>query len=469
MASPLDYLQRSTDHPWLICPDSEPLDWLLQQRIDDLSRYPSPRRILLTDRHPVSFLAGYLAACATNQAVFLGNPDWGQAEWQQVMELARPQVIWGEGKGDGRDGRDGEDGGGGSSPFLASASSSSNTPAATIMIPTGGSSGQVRFAMHTWDTLAASVRGFRQHFQVDQVNVCCVLPLYHVSGLMQAMRSLLSGGNLIVQPFKQLEAGDLIPDQPSDYFLSLVPTQLQRLLQNSTQAAWLTRFRTILLGGAPAWPELLQQARQLGIRLSLTYGMTETASQVVALRPEEFLQGQSASGRVLPHARLTIQSETGVVLPVGTVGRISLAADSLAWGYYPVPFGDRTCYQPDDLGYLDHQGYLHIVGRSSDTIITGGEKVFPAEVEAAIRATGLVQDVVVLGLEDRLWGQMVTAVYVSPPTPGLTEGLQQALRGKLSPFKQPKHWIRVDHLPRNAQGKLNRSALKALAKQQLGI
>ncbi|MCZ0903636.1 AMP-binding protein, partial [Microcoleus sp. HI-ES] len=257
----------------------------------------------------------------------------------------------------------------------------------TIMIPTGGSSGKIRFAIHTWETLTASVQGFQQYFQADKINSFCVLPLYHVSGLMQFMRSFTTKGKLAIQPFKELENGQICDIEPEEFFISLVPTQLQRLLQNPDTANWLGRFHSVLLGGAPAWPELLETARNYQIKLAPSYGMTETASQIATLKPEDFLAGNNSSGQTLPHAQITIRSANGEILCDNQIGNIAVNAKSLALGYYPENFADRQYFQLDDLGFFDQNNYLNIVGRSSDKIITGGENVFPAEVEAVVRST----------------------------------------------------------------------------------
>ncbi|MBC6477026.1 MAG: hypothetical protein GDA56_03785 [Hormoscilla sp. GM7CHS1pb] len=122
----------------------------------------------------------------------------------------------------------------------------------------------------------------------------------------------------------------------------------------------------------------------------------------------------------------------------------------------------------DDIGYFDPQGYLHIVGRQSHKIITGGENVFPAEVEAALLATQLVSDVCAIGLPDVQWGEVVTVVYVPKSDCVSIDRLQRAIADKLSKYKRPKHWVAVDSLPRNGQGKVNRELLGqiALAKMQ---
>lgn len=330
------------------------------------------------------------------------------------------------------------------------------------MIPTGGSSGRIRFAIHTWSTLLASVRGCQQHFQTEKINSYCVLPIYHVSGLMQFLRSFVSGGQLVVQPFKQLEAGEFSSIDPTQFFISLVPTQLQRLLEQPELKHWLAQFQTVLLGGAPAWHDLLEAARRDRIRLAPTYGMTETASQIATLHPEDFLAGHQNSGQNLPHSTITIQNEAGELLPPGEVGQITIQAESLTLGYYPERF-EQPQFQPDDLGYLDKQGYLHVAGRSSHKIITGGENVFPAEVEAAIRATHLVTDVCVIGIPDFRWGQVVTALYLPKYPHTCATDLSAHLQTRLSKFKQPKYWISVKYLPRNLQGKINYEQAQAIA------
>jgi O-succinylbenzoic acid--CoA ligase len=267
-----------------------------------------------------------------------------------------------------------------------------------------------------------------------------------------------------------MQTGAIAP-LPTPAFLSLVPTQLQRLLKGDlTIILWLQSFTAILLGGAPAGATLLDKARNLHLPLAPTYGMTETASQVATLLPQEFLAGNLSSGRILPHARLTIQDETGKPLPPFTPGRITLSGTSLAQGYGSTPLSQP--WQSGDLGYLDSDGYLYVLGRENTLIITGGEKVLPAEVEAAILATSYASDVAVLGVPDQEWGEQVVAVVIpthqAPLPPVLTIQLCAALKLRLSSYKIPKQWLLRKCLPRNAQGKLNQTELRQWVIQRLG-
>ncbi|WP_017315792.1 2-succinylbenzoate--CoA ligase [Mastigocladopsis repens] len=455
---------QSLPNDWLICDDSHLFTQLTKQLYLELTQFSyyrgTPLRIILAEREPVRFLAGFIAACAARCPVFLCNPDWRKQEWQQVFDLVKPDLIWGLGTKNWGVGGVEEVGGEKASLYSPTFPS---LHSALIMIPTGGSSGKMKFAIHTWETLMASARGFTEHFLRNQINSFCVLPLYHVSGLMQFLRSFTTGGKLVIQPFKELEAGQIDNIETSDFFISLVPTQLQRLLQNPKLTEWLSRFQTVLLGGAPAWDELLEKARYYNIRLAPTYGMTETASQIATLKPDDFLNGKDSCTQILPHAHIKICNEQGEELNSNQIGNITIYSQSLALGYYPKIWENQEYLQVDDLGFLDTQGYLHIVGRNSDKIITGGENVYPIEIESTIRATEMVADVCVIGIADKLWGQAVTAIYIpkNPNTSALK--IKTLLKEKLCKFKIPKYWIPLQNLPRNSQGKINRQQLEKIA------
>ncbi|MGD1922548.1 MAG: AMP-binding protein [Pleurocapsa sp.] len=221
----------------------------------------------------------------------------------------------------------------------------------------------------------------------------------------------------------------------------------------------LKEFKTVLLGGASIPRSLLNDARKKGIPLAPTYGMTETASGVVTLKPEDFLAGNNSSGQLLPHAEVIIQSAAN------DLGLISIKCDPLCLGYYPHAFSKSHLFSTDDLGYFDNQGYLYLVGRNSQKIITGGENVFPAEVEAAILDTNLVKDVCVIGVSDRKWGEVVTALYVPFQLKQDLASIKEKTKLQLAKYKQPKNWIKLNSLPRNNRGKINYQKVQAIAKQ----
>ncbi|WP_375473994.1 2-succinylbenzoate--CoA ligase [uncultured Nostoc sp.] len=459
MERPLDCLNNLDRDDWLIGYNSHPFNQIAQElylELTELSTCGTPPKIILAEREPLRFLASFIAACAANCPIFLCNPDWGIQEWQQVFDLVKPDIIWGIGNT--------EWGIGNGNNYQCPMP---NVPCPKIMIPTGGSSGQIKFAIHTWETLTASVQGFTKYFQLKQVNSFCVLPLHHVSGLMQFMRSFTTGGKLAIQPFKAIETGQILNIKKSEFFISLVPTQLQRLLENPELTEWLSQFNTVLLGGAPAWSELLEKARFHHIRLAPTYGITETASQISTLKPDDFLSGKMSSGQILPHAKVTIRNQQGEILNSNQIGNIAIYAQSLALGYYPITRENQDNFQVDDLGFLDDQGHLNIVGRNSDKIITGGENIYPTEIESAIQATQMVADICVIGIPDKQWGQALTAIYIPKKSDTSASKIQTLLKDKLSKFKIPKYWIPQQNLPRNSQGKINRQQLQQIATEFL--
>ncbi|MEM8827780.1 MAG: 2-succinylbenzoate--CoA ligase [Cyanobacteria bacterium P01_G01_bin.19] len=404
--------------------------------------------IFIAESNPVKFLTAFLGAIISEVRIFLCDPNWQQQEWRQVLSLVEPDSIFAES---------------GIKDLISHIKLPTSKPEqletnscseSLIMIPTGGSSGKIKFAIHTWATLEASVIGFQKYFDCQKINSCCTLPLYHVSGLMQFMRSFSTQGNLILCNYQLIKKFPSIHNS-SDFFISLVPTQLQFIID--TNPTWLKKFKTILLGGASIPRSLLVQAREHNLPLAPIYGMTETASGIVALKPEDFLEGNNSNGLVLPHAKIVIDA------PTNKPGAIALECQSLCYGYYPKFFQQSNFIATDDVGYLDSEGYLHLVGRNSQKIITGGENVFPAEVEEVILATKLVKDVCVLGISDRRWGQAVTALYIPIQSDLNLDWIKQKIGLQLSKYKQPKHWLKVDTLPRNDRGKIDYDKARAIA------
>lgn len=431
--TPWDYLQR---HPnWLLGISQQFLSSIAQFYYQTLTQLPPGQTIVLAEPNPVHFLAFWIAAASTPHRLILANPNWQTQEWQQVYDRLQPNLIIGPAPA--------------RSTINPEIISIDQLPHQAILIPTGGTSGQIKFAIHTWETLTAAVFGLTKFLEMDVINSCCVLPLYHVSGLMQAVRSLVTGGTIAIHPWKSLEQGNVPEINSPEFVISLVPTQLVKLLDSETTIEFLRSLQAIFLGGAPAWESLLDRARELRLPIAPTYGMTETAGQIATLKPQGFLTGQTGCGQVLPHATIALPPTASLQQPA----KLKLQARSQMLGYFPPEI--QSDY-PDDLGYFDAANSLHIVGRDSTKIITGGENVFPAEIETVIRSTQLVKDIYVLGIPDKQWGEAIVAIVV-PATddPTILPQLQAYLRSSLARYKQPKHWILAASLPRNAQGKIS--------------
>lgn len=372
---------------------------------------------IVEEADPARFMASFAAGVSGGGGVFLANPSWRPKERAELGRLTG--AISGGERG-------------------------------WLMIPSGGAGGQLKFARHDGWTIAAAVGGFCGHFRMERVNSVCVLPLHHVSGFMAWMRSALTGGSFLPWSWRDAEAGRFPAKLPPDCCLSLVPTQLQRLLASRGGVAWLRGFRVIFVGGGPAWEGPIEEAARLGLPLSTSYGATETAAMVAALTPEQFLDGMRGCGCALPHARIDL---------VGGVVRVS--GESVFRGYFPDAPEARS-WTSGDLGAFGAGGSLHILGRQDDLIVTGGNKVSPAEVEAALRSSGEFEDVAVIGLADPEWGQSVVACHPRGAQGPSMATVKAALSG-LAAYKHPKRYAEISPWPRNAQGKIDRLELARLA------
>lgn len=381
--------------------------------------------VVVDAREPERFMTAFAEAVASGAEVFLFDPTWSES---QRMEANAIVAAARRASGDEVRGR------------------------GWLMVPSGGTSGRVKFARHDEETIAAAVRGFCGHFEIERVNAVGVLPLYHVSGFMAWMRCVLTGGTFRAWDWKRLDAGERPEVESDDWVLSLVPTQLQRLLANTDAVAWLRRFAIVFVGGGPVWPELADAAAGAGVRVSLSYGMTETAAMVTAVRPEEFLAGDRSSGRALPHARVTVNGE----------GLVRIEGESVFRGYYPARTEEQV-FVTDDLGESDG-GRLRVLGRRDAVIISGGKKIDPAAVEAVLRGSGEFEDVAVIGLPDREWGEAVVACYPASASNRVPawERVEAAMARGLAAHQRPKRFVAVRAWPRNEQGKVNRAALRAL-------
>ena len=396
----------------------------LARRLGSAPCSAEPHDAVVEERESARFMAAFAEAVAGSGTVLVADPSWSTVERAQFAALLASQV----------------------------ASRRSRSDPGWLCLPTGGTSGTLRLARHNQATLSAAVRGCCEHFQVRQVNAIGVLPLHHVSGLMAWMRCVLTGGRYLPWRWEEMEGGHWPETGTGDWFLSLVATQLQRLLDRPEAPERLRRFRAIFVGGGPVWPELLDRAAEARLPLAPGYGMTETAAMVTALRPEEFLAGRRGCGSDLPHARIEL----------GADSRIQIAAKSLFRGYYPLS-REPGPWQTEDLGRRDEHGSLHVTGRRDAIIITGGEKVDPSEVEAVLRATGQFADVAVIGLPDAAWGEALVACYpAGAPEPDIN-AVGRHIGSQLAPHKRPKHYLCLGAWPRNDQGKVNRRELAALA------
>jgi o-succinylbenzoate---CoA ligase len=310
-------------------------------------------------------------------------------------------------------------------------------------ILTSGTSGAPRPVGLTYGNFLFSAVGSAFNIGVDPNDrwLCC-LPLSHVAGLSIILRSVIYGTTTVLLDGFDLEKVSKTLSDGDISLLSLVPTQLIRLLEAEAD---LSHPRAILIGGGPVPPDALREALGRGAKVVQTYGMTEACSQITTLSTEDAERKNGSAGRPLLTTHVRI--EDGEILVQGpTVSRESIDPDE--W------------LRTGDLGHIDEEGFLYVTGRSSEVIVTGGENVMPAEVEAVLLAHSAVADAAVVGRPDPEWQEAVCALVV--PADGAApneEELRSHCSSTLAPYKVPKQVDFVSGLPRTASGKLLRGQL----------
>ncbi len=293
------------------------------------------------------------------------------------------------------------------------------------------------------------------------------LPMYHVGGLAIVFRTALAGATIVLHPHFDAARLDAAVANQGISLISLVPTTLHRWLKQTPQPR-APHLRAVLLGGAAAPLALLQRAWQAQLPIAPTYGLTEAASQVATAQPDEARCAPGSVGKPLPGNTVWIADEDGSPLPPGAIGEIVVRGPTLMRGYYRQPDATQRALRngalhTGDFGYLDAQGHLWVVNRREDLIVSGGENVYPAEVEAALHAHPAVQEACVFGLDDPEWGQRVAAaVILQPGVMTSAQALIAFVRERLAGYKAPRHIFFLDELPRNAMGKVQRAQLRAL-------
>ncbi|SDO18807.1 malonyl-CoA/methylmalonyl-CoA synthetase [Methylobacterium phyllostachyos] len=332
---------------------------------------------------------------------------------------------------------------------------------------TSGTTGRSKGAMLTHDNLASNARTLVDtwRFTADDVLIHA-LPVFHTHGLFVATNTVLaSGGSMLFLP--RLDPKLILSLMPRASVLMGVPTFYTRLLKEpglTPEAA--TGMRLFVSGSAPLLAETHRewQART-GHAILERYGMTET--NMSTSNPYDGDRVAGTVGFPLPGVSLrVVDPEGGRVLGPDTVGMIEVKGRNVFQGYWRMPEKTAAEFRADgffitgDLGKIDGRGYVHIVGRGKDLIISGGFNVYPKEVETEIDALPGVVESAVIGLAHPDFGEAVTAVVVGGPGCPDEAGVQAALENRLARFKCPKRVLFVDELPRNTMGKVQKNLLR---------
>lgn len=333
---------------------------------------------------------------------------------------------------------------------------------------TSGTTGRSKGAMLTHDNLISNARVLTDYWQFTAADTLLhALPIYHTHGLFVACHVMfLAGGSMVFLPKFDVDAVlDVLPRCTS---MMGIPTFYTRLLQHDRlNRAATAHVRLFTSGSAPLLADVHRQWQErTGHAILERYGMTEAG--MITSNPYDGDRRAGTVGFPLPGIALrVVDAATGAELPNGEIGVLEVRGPNVFKGYWRMPDKTREEFRPDgffitgDLGLVDERGYVHIVGRGKDLIISGGFNVYPKEVELAIDAIPGVRESAVIGLAHPDFGEGVTAVVVQEPGARLSEAaIRQALEPRLARFKQPKRVLFVDELPRNAMGKVQKALLR---------
>lgn len=333
---------------------------------------------------------------------------------------------------------------------------------------TSGTTGRSKGAMLSHANLASNALTLADVWRFTSRDALIhALPIYHTHGLFTATNTiLLSGGSLLFR--RKFDAGDVISMFPLATAMMGVPTYYARLLQHPGLTRESTRhMRLFVSGSAPLLEDTHRRFREkTGHAILERYGMTETGMNTSNPYDGERIAG--TVGRPLPGIRLRVTNPaTGARVADGEAGMIEVKGPNVFAGYWRKPELSKTEFRPDgyfitgDLGRLGGEGYLTIVGRAKDLIITGGLNVYPKEVESELEALEGVSEAAVIGISHVDFGEAVTAIVVPDIGASLDEAEMLArLKLRLANYKLPKRVIVADCLPRNAMGKVQKNLLR---------
>jgi o-succinylbenzoate---CoA ligase len=336
------------------------------------------------------------------------------------------------------------------------------------IVYTSGTTGRPKGAMltygnHWWSAVGSALNlGLR-----DDDRWLAPLPLFHVGGLAILMRSVIYGIPALVHDGFDPAAVNRAIDEDGVTLVSVVSSMLHRMLDARAGRPYPPALRHVLLGGGPAPLPLLEECLRRGVPVVQTYGLTETASQAATLPPEDALRKPGSAGKPLLPTELRIERDGRTVLP-GEAGEIVVRGPTVTPGYADRPEETARALRggwlhTGDIGRLDDDGYLYVLDRRTDLIISGGENVYPAEIEAVLAAHPAVAEAGVAGQDDTRWGCVPVAfVVLRPGASATSEELTAFCRERLARYKVPTRVHVVDALPRNAAGKLLRHKLAAL-------
>ncbi|OHX49066.1 o-succinylbenzoate--CoA ligase [Cytobacillus oceanisediminis] len=339
----------------------------------------------------------------------------------------------------------------------------------TIMY-TSGTTGNPKGVLQTYGNHWWSAVGSALNLGLNENDSwLCAVPIFHISGYSILMRSIIYGMKMVLfESFHEEKAIESISIEKVT-IMSVVSTMLTRVADALKGEKLPEYFRCMLLGGGPAAKSLLEDCREKGIPVYQTYGMTETSSQIVTLAPEYSLSKLGSAGKPLFPSQLKVADPNGKHADPGEAGEILVKGPNVTKGY--LNRKEETAEKlkggwlsTGDIGYVDKEGFLYVLDRRSDLIISGGENIYPAEVEGVLVSHAQISDAGVIGMKDDVWGEVPVAFIAGDENLDEKEVMKYCFE-KLAKYKAPKKIIIINEIPRNASKKILRRKLRELLEE----
>jgi fatty-acyl-CoA synthase len=339
-----------------------------------------------------------------------------------------------------------------------------------LILYTSGTTGQPKGALLTHGNMTWNSFNVLVDYDFVSSDVALMIaPMFHVASLgMGVLPTLLKGGAVVLEP--KFDPGRTLRliEQHQASIISGVPTTYQLLCEHPDwDSTDISSLQKLTCGGSAVPARVLEAYEKRGLSFSGGYGLTETAPGATSLAAHKSREKAGSAG--LPHffTDVRIVDETGSEVPDGQVGEIQISGPNVIRAYWNRPeatadsYAGNVWFRSGDMGYFDDHGYLFISDRLKDMIISGGENIYPAEIELAISELESVSSVAVIGIPDQKWGEVPCAVITVRDGFTLdTNDIQVHLRDRLARYKIPKRVVVVAEMPRTASGKIRKADLR---------
>ena len=343
--------------------------------------------------------------------------------------------------------------------------------APVLLCYTSGSTGAPKGVALTQGALFFNVvNSVHMHDLTSADRVLTTLPMFHVGGLnIQTVPALHAGATVILHAKFDPDAAFDAIERERVTLAVLVPAQLTAMMKLARWSkADLSSLRVLTTGSTIVSQAFVQRVHERGVPLIQVYGTTETCPIAAYLRIEDARRKAGAAGLPALYCALRIVDENDNDVPAGADGEILVRGPNVMQGYWNAPAATATAlrggwYHSGDIGHVDVEGYLHVVARKYDLIISGGENIYPAEIENVLLEHPAIVEACVVGCPDERWGEAAVAAVVLQPGARLSAAdVIAMLDGRIARYKQPRAVRFVDSLPRTALGKVKREELRAV-------